>query len=164
MDKTNATENEVSNAKTTLEKALEKNFKLDKLKVNLKELIEKAETLDQAGLNQELKTKLTSKITESKGFVSSATSTRVEIEGSISSLKSVIKEVELEILKNKSIEEVKVELQKSIDAAKEIIDSINEYKYSEVKKELGVAKMRLQKLLNLKKILQKKNYHKKSKL
>ncbi|UWV84439.1 hypothetical protein [Mycoplasmopsis felis] len=140
MDKTNATENEVSNAKTTLEKALEK-VKLDKLKVNLKELIEKAETLDQAGLNQELKTKLTSKITESKGFVSSATSTRVEIEGSISSLKSVIKEVELEILKNKSIEEVKVELQKSIDAAKEIIDSINEYKYSEVKKELGVAKM-----------------------
>ncbi|MCU9934274.1 hypothetical protein NWE61_03910 [Mycoplasmopsis felis] len=72
LDKTDATENEVSNAKTTLEKALEK-VKLDKLKVNLKELIEKAETLDQTALNQELKTKLTSKITESKGFASSAT-------------------------------------------------------------------------------------------
>ncbi|WP_322901573.1 hypothetical protein [Mycoplasmopsis felis] len=140
LDKTDATENEVSNAKTTLEKALEK-AKLDKLKVNLKELIEKAETLDQTALNQELKTKLTSKITESKGFASSATSTRVEIEGSTSSLTEVIKEVELEILKNKSIEEVKVELQKSIDAAKELIDSMNESKYSEVKKELEAAKM-----------------------
>ncbi|UWV79755.1 hypothetical protein NW072_00920 [Mycoplasmopsis felis] len=39
----------------------------------MKELIEKAETLDQTALNQELKTKLTSKITESKGFASSAT-------------------------------------------------------------------------------------------
>ncbi|WP_322875743.1 hypothetical protein RNN91_02850 [Mycoplasmopsis felis] len=140
LDKTDATENEVSSAKTTLEKALEK-AKLDKLKVNLKELIKKAETLDQTALNQELKTKLTSKITESKDFVSSVTSTRVEIEGSTSSLTEVIKEVELEILKNKSIEEVKVELQKSIDAAKDLIDSINEYKYSEVKKELEAAKM-----------------------
>ncbi|UWV79754.1 hypothetical protein NW072_00915 [Mycoplasmopsis felis] len=40
---------------------------------------------------------------------------------------------------------------------------MNESKYSEVKKELEAAKMRT-KLLNLKKILQKKNYHKKSKL
>ncbi|BBU47417.1 FIVAR domain-containing protein [Mycoplasmopsis felis] len=140
VDKADATENEVSNAKTALEKALEK-AKIDKLKVNLKELIKKAETLDQAGLNQELKTKLTSKITESKGFVSSATSTESEIDSSTSSLTEVIKEVELEILKNKSIEEVKVELQKSIDAAKELIDSMNESKYSEVKKELEAAKM-----------------------
>ncbi|WP_322902290.1 hypothetical protein [Mycoplasmopsis felis] len=140
VDKADASESEVSSAKTTLEKALEK-AKLDKLKVNLKELIEKAETLDQTALNQELKTKLTSKITESKDFVSSVTSTRVEIEGSTSSLTEVIKEVELEILKNKSIEEVKVELQKSIDAAKELIDSMNESKYSEVKKELEAAKM-----------------------
>ncbi|WP_416322315.1 hypothetical protein [Mycoplasmopsis felis] len=140
VDKTDTSESEVSSAKTTLEKALEK-AKLDKLKVNLKELIEKAETLDQTALNQELKTKLTSKITESKGFVSSATSTKVEIQGSTSSLTEVIKEVELEILKNKSIEEVKVELQKSIDAAKELIDSMNESKYSEVKKELEAAKM-----------------------
>ncbi|WP_322935315.1 hypothetical protein RRG40_02435 [Mycoplasmopsis felis] len=140
VDKTDATENEVSSAKTTLERTLEK-AKLDKLKVNLKELIKKAETLDQAGLNQELKTKLTSKITESKDFVSSVTSTKVEIQGSTSSLTEVIKEVELEILKNKSIEEVKVELQKSIDAAKELIDSLNEYKYSEVIKELKAAKI-----------------------
>ncbi|WP_156926435.1 discoidin domain-containing protein [Mycoplasma leonicaptivi] len=140
VDKTDASANEVSSAKVALEKALEK-AKLDKLKVNLKELIKKAEALDQTGLSQELKTKLTSKLSEAKAFATSTTSTKVDIDASTSSLTAVIKEVELEILKNNSIEEVKVELQKSIDAAKELIDSMTESKYSEVKKELEAAKM-----------------------